>query len=828
MYYDTIYARCANGYDLEKRCEQHNSGGYKVHGFSREMLSDDKVDIPYLLSILQKTIPADKEKLTDDGFFYSAADTGSRFLTRFHYVTDAFRNFFITQAYVGGYEDFYPFELFMSDDLWYAKDQNEEYYLSADTAYPPTIASPAKQGALTIQQDAVRFIADGRKQVFKQALAFIISQYELPRSQRKYLIIKDKTEKEIEYWIAALSLAVSPRMASELTFATRMEAIQNTNRYAVDKNGRYTKGMDFQSAPDSLRRIAMIVGVVDADRDNADIAIRASSPFVILDGATKTLSEAVDDSHRYYDHAASFSNVMLSFCGSFVQAFGYTSPTKDILELFDLYATLAGGASESAYASALQAVLSRPIVRKENLEWLYEKTKKMFSEGEHKDLGTLIALSEGLKKLSAMFGGFEDKEIEDRILGAFENVLFKGNNQDRESWWSILRRSQFAEAAAKLFASSETIEVNMEALNKTSSANLAKVIDIYLDMQSILGKGDYSLTESLCTLLFEKCRITGDNMTAKQIVNSVDRVYGSKDSEIWNKIIEKNDANSSFLIGVMYPENGPFPEDVSKLMGICSRLHQNGDTNLAEQIIMRTINNATEVGQIKDLMNKLKKEPFFAAIDKDAYYRLIDSRIGYNMKDRDVPYTIQKEKPAKTACPNSAHVVALDKLRAMRRTDSVEELLQPYFAQGFPCLEIAAYINELCTTVVRSKHSASDSECIVKKMLESKTVSYYCALFVMLYEQPAKKADLWTITISAAASEKMQEIKTRAFNTIVEALARQRASKSAMDKAGKYISDKAAWQFYMDAVAEVLNRRTASKPKMGGFFGGLFGKKTDK
>ena len=34
MYYGAIYTRCANGYDIVKRREEHNSGGYKLHGFA--------------------------------------------------------------------------------------------------------------------------------------------------------------------------------------------------------------------------------------------------------------------------------------------------------------------------------------------------------------------------------------------------------------------------------------------------------------------------------------------------------------------------------------------------------------------------------------------------------------------------------------------------------------------------------------------------------------------------------------------------------------------------------------------------------------------------
>lgn len=828
MYYNTVYARCANGYDLEKRTEKHDSGGYKVHGFSREILNDGKVDIPYLVSILQKTIPADKDELKDDGFFYSAADSGSRFLTRFHYVTDAFRNFFITQAYVGQYEELYPFELFGREDLWDAKDKNEEYYLSAETAYYPAVARIEKPEAGTIRQEAIRFIEDGRKPVFKQALAFIISQYGLPASQRKYLVIRDKSEKEIEYWIAALSMAVSPRMASELTFATRMEAIQNTNRYGVDKNGRYTKGMDFQSDPNSLRRIAMIVGAVDPDRENAGITVKQNSPYVLLDGAKLTLSETVDDSHKYYASAADFSEGMSSFCRIFVQAFGYTSPTKEILELYRLYSILWGDVSDSAYALALKETLSKPIVKKENLKWLYERTKKRLSEGEHRDVETLISLSDGLKQISALFGCSEEKEIEERILGSFDTVLFKGTNQERDRWWSTLRRSQFASAAAARFTRSDAFGRSEPELNRMAAADLAKVIEIYADMQSANGTRDNSLTETLCSDLFGKCRLAADKKTAGETIARVDRVYENKAAEIWNGIIRKNDSTSTFLLDVMYPEDGTFPEDVSKMIGTCARLHQNGDKKLAERIVTRAIKNAETLDQIKEVIIKLKKEgPLFKDIDKDAYYKLIDARLDFRMKDRSLPRMIQAEKPEKTVCVKSAHIMALDKLQNMRRNDTVEEQLKPYFEQGFPSMDIPNFINELCTTMIRNKLSEADAECLVKRMVEAKTDVYYRTLFAMLYEYSAKKADLWSTAVSVAASEKKKQQADNAFNAMVDVLYQQKASKGAMEKAGKYIESESAWKFYMAAVEKALDRRAAEKPKGGGLFGSLFGKRSD-
>lgn len=49
------------------------------------------------------------------------------------------------------------------------------------------------------------------------AIAFIISQYSLPPEERKFLVIKDENSKLIEFWVAAIESAFSPRMAAGLS-----------------------------------------------------------------------------------------------------------------------------------------------------------------------------------------------------------------------------------------------------------------------------------------------------------------------------------------------------------------------------------------------------------------------------------------------------------------------------------------------------------------------------------------------------------------------------------------------------------------------------------
>ncbi len=110
-------------------------------------------------------------------------------------------------------------------------------------------------------EDISAFVADGRCDLLKKAVAFIVSQYSLPPEKRKFLVIRDEDSRKIELWIAAIESAFSPRMASGLPFATRRDNFVNSNKYTVNLNGQYQTQINLQNPNQKLRYRAMIVGV---------------------------------------------------------------------------------------------------------------------------------------------------------------------------------------------------------------------------------------------------------------------------------------------------------------------------------------------------------------------------------------------------------------------------------------------------------------------------------------------------------------------------------------------------------------------------------------
>lgn len=146
--------------------------------------------------------------------------------------------------------------------------------------------------------DIAAFVAEGRREALIGAIAFIVTQYSLPPEERKFLVIRDENSKLIELWIAAIESAFSPRMAAGLSFATRLDKFANANKYTVNLSGQYQTQINLQSPNQKLRFRAMIVGVDERDRTNAAAAkALANSPYVVLDGKTKTLSVNVDTSN---------------------------------------------------------------------------------------------------------------------------------------------------------------------------------------------------------------------------------------------------------------------------------------------------------------------------------------------------------------------------------------------------------------------------------------------------------------------------------------------------------------------------------------------------
>ena len=396
MYSELIHTRCRDGIDITKkgaRISGGSTGGFKVYSCSPEILESRTVDIPLLDSLRQSKQSYSDPEFMDDAYLYLVPDNGSEFLMDFHPLhydssmqTGDYPHRpgnYINQIFIGDFADIYPYETFADPDLWDAQKRDEAYYyLNTPEPLPERDISGSPGGRICVG-DVAEFISEGRRELLKEALAFILSQYGLPPEERKYLMVLDRDSYCIELWIAAVELALSRKMAARLPFATRLDRYASTNRYTVDLYGNYQAQINLQSKVQKQRWRAMIVGVDERDKANASgINVLPNSPYVLLDGIRKTISSNFTAEHPYFECVTAYDKAHFDFTEGFLRSMDLNAPHPSVLEAYDMYMLLRNDLPDEPFddpASLDVRELTRKGIRKAALEIMPGKVKTIVS-----------------------------------------------------------------------------------------------------------------------------------------------------------------------------------------------------------------------------------------------------------------------------------------------------------------------------------------------------------------------------------------------------------------------------------------------------------------
>ena len=186
MYSELIYTRCRQGIDILKGGRSILSDGFKVYSCSGEILNGDSEDMPLLFNTVQSKEPYSDPAFMDDAYVYAVPDKGHRIMVDFHPVPfdkNAKGDYahrpgnFVNQAFVGDFEDVYPFELFGNNGTWDAQLRGEAFYYENEPSPLEQRRELSDSGGSITSSDIARFIADGRKDAVKAAITFIIEQY---------------------------------------------------------------------------------------------------------------------------------------------------------------------------------------------------------------------------------------------------------------------------------------------------------------------------------------------------------------------------------------------------------------------------------------------------------------------------------------------------------------------------------------------------------------------------------------------------------------------------------------------------------------------------
>jgi hypothetical protein len=555
--------------DITQKGRQISSDGYKVYSCSPPIMEEGAVDLQLLANVAQAKQPYTDPGFMDDAYLFYVPDSGKSFFINFHPIpfdANAQGDYahrpgnFVNHALIGDFSQVYPYKMFQDDGIWNAKTRGESYYYEN----PP----PPVDDGLPVRRDIAApghyrfdeigaFIADGRQEALKKAVAFLIAQYKEEPEKRKYLVIRDDSSKNIELWIAAIECAFSPRIASVIPFATRMDKFANTNRYTV-KNSVYQPQMNLQDPNHKQRYRAMIVGVDERDKANVGSSRPlANSPFVLLDGKQKQIEFAGDISNRYFPLITKFDEEHNKFCGEFLQTFGVLKPGAEIYDLseiyglYEIFAVLNNPSSANAeeLSNALGRLNKYQATNSDIFRDIYKRVDAEVSRLTQKDFPCTLNIVNWLQSASKITGDTEAKQrLTEIICNAFAGIIFgKFDNAAKRSYWTQIKGTEFAQSAARDITDMKIIKGNESNLRTFTPAEIATFMAIYLDSASLIGIDQQNL-KPIVKFGIRVCHQSNDTNTLHEIVSMLPRTKINSQEFLFALVKDEDKTFGEFVI----------------------------------------------------------------------------------------------------------------------------------------------------------------------------------------------------------------------------------------------------------------------------------------
>lgn len=833
MYSELIYTRCGEGVDIFRGRNPIKNSGFKVFSCSANITDAGVADLPFLYATAQSKEPYADPNFMDDAYLFVVPDLGGRFLLNFHPIpfdrtaTGDYSHRpgnFINQIFVGRFDDIYPYELFGNESVWDAQKRGEAfYYENAPTPLAQRDDLGETLGCISFD-DIAAFVADGRRDVLMSAIAFIVSQYSLPPEERKFLVIRDKDSKQIELWISAIESAFSPRMASGLSFATRLDKFANANKYTVNLNGQYQTQINLQSPIQKLRFRAMIVGVDERDRTNTAAAkALANSPYVILDGKARSLSVSVDTTNPYYRYVTTYDEGHEYLCRQFMQMVDVTSPSGDVLKLYSAFTSLSKYSSSKQLKdllSSLSILEQFKMVKTTDLERLYKEIKQEIPRFLEEDAVASFVVMNWLEHIAPIVGDDSVRETyKDVVCCSYaDNIFMRPQSESTEEFHKAIKKSAFSREAAEYLTSQMTVGAYANATQAYRPADWVAFTEFFADaLKSCRG----GFTETAKTIISESIHslyIARAGQNAVQVAS----LYSAQDIDQTVETLLTN-ANTStdqnytvFLIQLVCgiaPDTISTENNLARFYRQLQRFSLGSHFSAVLAYKAQTLIRAQDMDRFLDwiLSNRELK-----GIDLTSTIITLDKNIVLSDKVAGrLASKIQSCKPDEIACINSAHIYALDALDDRRLMNGLIPLLNNLVAQGFPSLEDETYAERLVNKLFDAKLPKGAFSTIVSSASRSPFYSSKIASEAMHYigtKQDYVIGEL--IEIAAKSNSKVL------FDAIVTACADIKQFDKGMAAMRGTIHSKAAQQYF--AHIERDARTLHEQKKEPSLFGRLF------
>ena len=816
MYYQAVHTRCKNGIKDFESLKTIDSDGYKVFDYSRDILSKGIVDTAVLSKVIAEETPHDRERIPDDAYIYLRPDEGGKILVSFFQNYQTSRSFHVHQALIGQFDDIYPAELFNNDALWKAKKLGEEYYLTAVPSGMPVIENIDNIVEAFPEDELKSFIESGRLGLFGQVVSYIIEQYSLADKDRKYVVIKAASERDIELWIAAIEMAFSPRMASGLSFATRMNKIQNSNRYMVNSAGVMQSRMDIQNPDLSLRCFAMIAGIVEADRDYNMIRPMANLPYVLLDDKARSFSAGKEVARPYFNLVTSYTDSHKYFCREFLQMVNINTPSKDIYELYNIYISMQEQViSADNYLKLLDRLFKYRLSFTNALNEIYKKAKIIANDSLEKDFFAAFGIIRYITKIAPIVGDTSPyDEFPGEISKKFINELFFSQDFAKtEKIWSLIKDSSFYDYVSLQINNALSSEEYILKYSGSSPEKEAFIYSIYNDTNN----KDNELIKKILKICLTNCLKTANTAVAQNLVDISMRKSDKTSSEFWSafipdcddKLLEFLFANTSLLkqLGVV--------NSADNVISFSEKLAELKKYNTVSTIFSIFVGSAAPSSVVERFINSLSRLSYHDMINIKSILLTADRKCSsLDSELKGIAASIQNVKPPKLCCSNSAHIMAYHVLSS--RSAEIAKYIKPYRDQGFPSADNQKYITSLVSAILRNNYSESDFK-LISEMIVSAPWNYYFSFISALLPIASKKPRQLEIAINAA-ERSTPEIRNVCYSSLINALGNSGMSEKALERLGDIFSNVSDKTYYVSALSTLIEQKEKKRKNIFGIF----------
>jgi len=839
MFYELIYTRCRQGMDITRKGNQISSDGYKVYSCTPAIMKEGAVDLQLLANAAQTKQSYADPGFMDDAYLYYVPDTGASFLINFYPVpfdSKAQGDYsrrpgnFVNHALIGDFSQFYPYELFQDNSIWNAKAKGEAYYYENPPASLPARSDITDPPGHYGFDEIGAFITDGRKEALVKTISFIIAQYKEEPENRKYLVIRDDSSKNIELWIAAIECAFSPRIASAIPFATRMDKFVNMNRYTV-KLGIYQTQMNLQDPNHKQRYRAMIVGVDERDKANVSAARPlANSPFVLLDGKQKQAMFEGDIQNRYYQIITKFDDEHQRFCREFLQTFNVLKPDTDIYDLYEIFTVLSKQSLPNAHmlANLLDRLKKYQATNTSIYRGIYNRIDKDVSRFMQEDLSCALNIIDWLQTTSKIVGDTGAKQrLTEIICNAFIDLVFrKSDNTAKKSFWAQIQRTEFAMSVARVMSDIKSNKDNISNLQMFPPADVTTFVSIYLESASLIGNIEQQEVKRVLKFGINICYRNNDENSLCEIVSALSQYKGINSQELLLELTKGEDRGfSEFIIKYIINSDAAIIASDNSVQLFCKKLYDEGLEYLIVLVLKKRVNVLNSPSDMELFLKTLRDVKYIGEKIMKEIFESVDGWVSISANNvSSLAEFLHTNKPKNAVCKNSAHLFALSIISDTRRKQSLTDALKDLRNQDFPTIIDTIYINTLVEHLLKAKLSLEEQQDILKILFHAPK-GYFTTYVNKLLFVAAKHQDKWNTLFAYASDDRNEKIYNTALDDIIQAFVDSRQSEKSLVALGKLLKDENSQQYFDRATERALKIISSNEQKSGSgkLFGGLFG-----